>query len=58
MAKILRLQNSRLDWIYFTYILQGKMKYKEQVFEGFEKLPEAFISMINGENIGKTNVRA
>lgn len=36
---------------------QGWLKYREKVFEGFEKLPEAFIDMLEGGNIGKAVVK-
>uniref|UniRef100_A0A1B6MJL4 15-oxoprostaglandin 13-reductase n=1 Tax=Graphocephala atropunctata TaxID=36148 RepID=A0A1B6MJL4_9HEMI len=40
------------------WIVEGKLRYKETVYEGFEKLPEALASMLRGENIGKAIVRA
>ncbi|XP_045101886.1 prostaglandin reductase 1-like isoform X6 [Portunus trituberculatus] len=38
------------------WIEQGKLKYKETVFQGFEKMPSAFIGLFHGENTGKTVV--
>ncbi|KAF4520438.1 hypothetical protein B566_EDAN004010 [Ephemera danica] len=35
------------------WIKEGKLKYKETITKGFEKTPEAFISMLHGGNIGK-----
>jgi len=36
---------------------EGKLKYKENLVEGFENLPSAFIGLFNGENIGKQMVK-
>ncbi|MEO9022342.1 MAG: NADP-dependent oxidoreductase [Ginsengibacter sp.] len=36
---------------------EGKLKYKENLIEGFENLPSAFIGLFNGENIGKQMVK-
>jgi hypothetical protein len=36
---------------------QGKLKYKENLVEGFENLPSAFIGLFTGENIGKQMVK-
>lgn len=42
-----------IDWI-----KQGKIKYHETVIEGgVDKVPNAFIQMLTGENIGKTLVK-
>ena len=35
----------------------GKLIYKENLVEGFENLPSAFIGLFNGENIGKQMVK-
>ncbi|GJQ76545.1 hypothetical protein Trydic_g2247 [Trypoxylus dichotomus] len=35
------------------WIREGKLKYKETILDGFENLPNALISVLNGENIGK-----
>jgi len=35
----------------------GKLKYREQVIDGIENAPRAFIGMLQGENIGKQLVR-
>lgn len=38
------------------WILQGKLKYKETEFHGFENMPKAFIGLFHGENTGKAVV--
>ncbi|MGV8815880.1 MAG: NADP-dependent oxidoreductase [Gelidibacter sp.] len=35
----------------------GQLKYKENLLEGFEKIPSAFIGLFSGENIGKQMVK-
>tara|TARA_R110002050_G_scaffold251885_4_gene390161 strand:+ start:996 stop:1121 length:126 start_codon:yes stop_codon:yes gene_type:complete len=35
----------------------GKLKWRETVVDGIEKLPEAFISLMEGGNIGKQLVK-
>ena len=35
------------------WVLSEKIKYKEYIVEGFEKSPQAFIGLMNGENFGK-----
>lgn len=35
---------------------QGKLKYRETVVHGFEKMPQAFIGLFDGDNIGKAIV--
>jgi NADPH:quinone reductase len=39
------------------WIKDGKLKYREQIVEGFENTPAAFIGMLKGENIGKMLVK-
>lgn len=41
-----------LEWI-----LEGKLKYRETITEGFQDTPKALIGILNGENIGKAVVR-
>lgn len=38
-------------------IRAGKLKYQETVTVGFDKMFDAFVGMLNGENIGKTIVK-
>ena len=39
-------------------IRDGKLKYRETVTEGFENMFDAFVGMLNGNNIGKAIVKA
>ena len=39
------------------WILDGKIIFDENIIEGFEKLPTAFLGLFQGENIGKQLVR-
>lgn len=40
------------------WVKEGKLKYRETVTEGFEHMPEAFISLFKGANTGKAVVKA
>lgn len=39
------------------WLKAGKLKYREDIVEGFENLPKAFIGLFEGENIGKRLVK-
>lgn len=39
------------------WIQEGKVKYKETITDGFENMTKAFISLLNGENVGKAVVK-
>ncbi len=39
------------------WIQEGKLKYQEQIVEGFENTPRAFIGLLQGENLGKMLVK-
>jgi NADPH-dependent curcumin reductase CurA len=39
------------------WIKEGKLKYKEDLVEGFDRLPQAFIGMLQGNNTGKRLVK-
>ncbi len=39
------------------WIREGKLKYREDIVEGFENLPRAFIGMLGGDNTGKRLVK-
>jgi NADPH-dependent curcumin reductase len=40
-----------------TWLQQGKIKYKEDVVEGLENAPQAFLGLLQGKNFGKLLVR-
>jgi NADPH-dependent curcumin reductase CurA len=39
------------------YVRSGEMKYRETVIEGIERMPDAFIGLLAGQNTGKMLVR-
>ena len=39
------------------WLREGKLKYKEDIVDGLENAPNAFIGMLNGRNFGKLLVR-
>jgi NADPH-dependent curcumin reductase CurA len=39
------------------WVKSGKLKYREDIIEGFENMPKAFIGLLAGENIGKRLVK-
>jgi NADPH-dependent curcumin reductase CurA len=40
-----------------TWLEEGKVKYKEQVIEGLDNTPEAFMGLLEGKNFGKLVVK-
>src|SRR5437588_670555 len=40
-----------------TWLQQGKIKFKEDVVEGLENAPQAFVGLLQGKNFGKLLVR-
>ncbi len=38
-------------------LAQGKIKFRESIYEGLDKAPEAFIGLFKGENFGKAVIR-
>ena len=39
------------------WLLEGKIKFKETIYEGIENTPNSFIDMLEGKNIGKMLVK-
>lgn len=39
------------------WVKEGKLKYRENIINGLEKAPQAFIGLFKGENIGKQLVK-
>jgi len=39
------------------WIKEGKIKYKEDIIEGIENAPDAFIGLMNGKNFGKLLIK-
>jgi len=39
------------------WLAQGKLKYAENIIEGFENAPQAFLGLFAGENLGKQLVK-
>ena len=39
------------------WLKQGKLKYREDVAQGLENAPQAFIGMLHGRNLGKQLVQ-
>lgn len=42
----------------YKWVDEGKVKYHETTTEGFKNLPQAFIDMLRGKNMGKAIVRS
>ena len=40
-----------------SWFAEGKLKYKETIIKGFDKLPEAFLGLFSGQNQGKMLVK-
>jgi NADPH-dependent curcumin reductase CurA len=40
------------------WLKEGKLKYHEDIIQGFENTPKAFIEMLGGKNVGKMLVKA
>ena len=39
------------------WVRSGRIKYKEDIVEGIDKAPRAFIGLLRGENFGKLQVK-
>ncbi len=40
-----------------SWISEGKMQYREEIIDGLENAPTAFVGLLNGENFGKRVIR-
>ena len=40
-----------------AWIAAGKIKYREEIIDGLESAPKAFIGLLRGENFGKRVIR-
>ncbi len=40
-----------------AWVEQGKIKYREEIIDGLENAPQAFIGLLKGENFGKRVIR-
>jgi NADPH-dependent curcumin reductase CurA len=40
------------------WVAQGKLKYKETIIHGFDKLPDTFLGLFSGKNLGKMLIEA
>lgn len=40
-----------------AWIAAGKIKYREEIIDGLENAPEAFVGLLKGENFGKRVIR-
>ena len=40
------------------WVNEGKIKSQETIVEGFENMPEAFLGLFTGNNVGKMIVKA
>ncbi|XP_069101635.1 uncharacterized protein [Argopecten irradians] len=41
----------------YDLVLEGKLRGKELIYEGFDKVPEAFLKLFQGGNLGKIIVK-
>ena len=40
-----------------SWVREGKLKYKEDIVEGLENAPQAFIGLLRGANFGKLLIK-
>tara|TARA_R110001592_G_scaffold357416_1_gene660504 strand:+ start:58925 stop:59974 length:1050 start_codon:yes stop_codon:yes gene_type:complete len=40
-----------------AWVASGKIKYREEIIDGLENAPEAFVGLLNGDNFGKRVIR-
>ncbi|HLK46650.1 MAG TPA: NADP-dependent oxidoreductase [Bryobacteraceae bacterium] len=57
---VFRFQNRYAEGIrqMAQWLREGRLKYREEVVEGFENMVRAFIGMLHGDNTGKMLVKA
>ena len=48
---------NEFDYSMSKWINEGKIKWKENIFESLESAPKAFVKLFKGESIGRTLVR-
>jgi NADPH-dependent curcumin reductase CurA len=53
VLRVIRTPLQTLD----KWVKEGKIKWKETIFEDLENAPKAFMALFNGENFGKTLVK-
>lgn len=52
------VRESKTAWADLTgWILDGRLKYREDILDGIEALPDAFAGLFRGENFGRRLVR-
>ncbi|CAG7834577.1 unnamed protein product [Allacma fusca] len=61
--KKLFMESITIDWFdrinkIQAWILEGKIKVRETVVESFENMPQAFIDLFEGKNVGKMVIKA
>ena len=39
------------------WLKEGRIKWKENIYEGLESAPKAFVSLFKGESLGRTLVK-
>ena len=40
-----------------AWLMNGKIKYREEIIEGLQKAPAAFIGLLKGENFSKLVIK-
>ncbi|WP_162867133.1 zinc-binding dehydrogenase, partial [Klebsiella pneumoniae] len=40
-----------------SWVEQGKIKFREDIVDGLEQAPQAFIGLLQGKNFGKLVIR-
>ena len=50
-------QSVWLDFVSRDLLKSGELKYREDIVDGLEKAPAAFLGLLQGKNFGKMLVR-